>query len=244
MHIDWWTVGLQTINILLLVWLLKRFFFPRIIAILDERQKKSRALLAESSALRQAAEEEKSAAEKLHADLLATKTDIIAKARAEAEALHQAILTQAHDSAAQIVAQEESRRLQSMQAEEERMSERATALAGDLAQRLMSRLPDDVLISTFLDGLIAEISRQRDLLSTMTGVPIRLLAARTPTHTEEEQIRYAITQAFGQPIELVIAVDPTLIAGLELYGDHFRIANHLRADLEAMVRMLRHDHSA
>jgi F-type H+-transporting ATPase subunit b len=244
MHIDWWTVGLQTINIVLLVWLLKRFFFPRIIAILDERQKKTRALLDESAALHQAAEAEKSAAEKLHADLLATRAEWIAKAQAEAEALSQSILAQAHENAARIVEQGASQRLQSAQADEERMSKRATALAGDLARRLMSRLPDDVLISTFMDGLIAEMSRQQDLLRNMTGVPVKLLAARLPTGKEEDQIRHAITQAFGQPVELVIEVDPALIAGLELCADHFRIANHLRADLEAMMRMLQHDHSA
>ena len=37
MHIDLWTLGLQTINVLVLVWLLARFLFRPVAAIVVQR---------------------------------------------------------------------------------------------------------------------------------------------------------------------------------------------------------------
>ena len=38
MQIDWWTLGLQTVNALVLIWLLSRFLFRPIASILAERE--------------------------------------------------------------------------------------------------------------------------------------------------------------------------------------------------------------
>ena len=38
MSIDWWTLGLQTVNIVILVWLLQRFFWAPIAGMLVERR--------------------------------------------------------------------------------------------------------------------------------------------------------------------------------------------------------------
>jgi F-type H+-transporting ATPase subunit b len=38
MKIDWWTLGLQTINILVLVWILSRFLFRPVSDMIAARQ--------------------------------------------------------------------------------------------------------------------------------------------------------------------------------------------------------------
>jgi F-type H+-transporting ATPase subunit b len=46
MLIDWFTVGAQTLNFLILVWLMKRFLYKPIRHAIDEREKRIAAELA------------------------------------------------------------------------------------------------------------------------------------------------------------------------------------------------------
>ena len=38
MHLDWWTIGLQTVNFAVLVWLLHRFLYKPVLGIIDARK--------------------------------------------------------------------------------------------------------------------------------------------------------------------------------------------------------------
>jgi len=42
MLIDWFTVGAQTLNFLILVWLMKHFLYQPVLNAIDGREKKSR----------------------------------------------------------------------------------------------------------------------------------------------------------------------------------------------------------
>jgi len=50
MFIDWFTVGAQTLNFLILVWLMKRFLYKPILDAIDAREKRVAAELADASA--------------------------------------------------------------------------------------------------------------------------------------------------------------------------------------------------
>ena len=38
MRIDWWTLAFQTINVLILIWILSQFLFRPVVAIIEQRQ--------------------------------------------------------------------------------------------------------------------------------------------------------------------------------------------------------------
>ena len=38
MHLDWWTIGLQTVNFAVLVWLLHRFLYKPVLGVIDARK--------------------------------------------------------------------------------------------------------------------------------------------------------------------------------------------------------------
>ena len=50
MLIDWFTVGAQALNFLILVWLLKRFLYKPILHAIDEREKRIAKELADADA--------------------------------------------------------------------------------------------------------------------------------------------------------------------------------------------------
>ena len=52
MLIDWFTVGAQALNFIILVWLLKRFLYKPILNAVDAREKRIAAELADADAKR------------------------------------------------------------------------------------------------------------------------------------------------------------------------------------------------
>src|SRR5579863_8465792 len=52
MTIDWWTLGLQTVNVLALVWLLGHFFWRPVAGMIEQRRAAAQAMLAEAEAKR------------------------------------------------------------------------------------------------------------------------------------------------------------------------------------------------
>jgi F-type H+-transporting ATPase subunit b len=59
MLIDWFTVGAQVLNFLILVWLLKRFLYKPILHAIDEREKRIAKELADADAKKAEAEKER-----------------------------------------------------------------------------------------------------------------------------------------------------------------------------------------
>ncbi len=48
MTIDWWTLGIQTVNVAVLVWLLQRFFWRPVAAMIEQRRAAAQQQLAEA----------------------------------------------------------------------------------------------------------------------------------------------------------------------------------------------------
>ena len=50
MLIDWFTVGAQALNFLILVWLLKRYLYKPVLAAIDARERKVAGTIADAAA--------------------------------------------------------------------------------------------------------------------------------------------------------------------------------------------------
>ena len=61
MLIDWFTVGAQVLNFLILVWLLKRFLYKPILDAIDAREERIAAELADADAKKAEAQKERDA---------------------------------------------------------------------------------------------------------------------------------------------------------------------------------------
>ncbi|MGA2128834.1 MAG: ATPase, partial [Xanthobacteraceae bacterium] len=55
MTIDWWTLGIQTVNVVILVWLLERYFWRPVAAMIEQRRATAQRTLADAEAARGAA---------------------------------------------------------------------------------------------------------------------------------------------------------------------------------------------
>ena len=86
MHIDWWTLALQTVNVLILIWILGRFFFRPVADLLAKRRAEAAKLIANADAARKEGEDLRAEAARQQADIDADRDRLIAEARKAADA--------------------------------------------------------------------------------------------------------------------------------------------------------------
>lgn len=249
MHIDWWTLGLQAVNALVLVWLLAHFLFTPIVKIVGERQQAAAALLADAEAARRAALDARQQAEADAARVAQQRGKALDEAAAEAGALKTSLIAAAHAEAEQLRAAANAEITAARRDAAQADARRASLFALEVAARLLERLPPEARVAGFIDGLAAELAKlPGDLRASLghAGAPLRLVAARALSTVEQDDCQRAISKALGHEAVLSLGVDPAVLAGLELEAPHAIVRNSLRADLsllqaELLGREVSHD---
>lgn len=233
MRIDWWTLGLQAANVLILVWILGRFLFRPVAAMMEERRVAAAKLLDEALADRAAAHAERGTADAALADLAAQRAQALKVAAEEAEAEKQGILAGARAEADRLRAGAMADIARAHADAAGAQAEGARRLALDIAGRLFDRLPDAARVNGFIDGLAESVAGLPEAIRAglAADASIRLTAPRALTEAERQACREALGKALGRAVTLEVSVDPGLIAGLEIDMPHAAVRNSFRADL-------------
>lgn len=240
MTIDWWTLGLQAVNVIILVWILARFLFKPVSAIITARQAAASEALDAARAKAAEAEAEHARAKAETEALAAKRTSLIAEAEREAATEKKALLQAARAEAdkAREAGRAELDRLRA--AEQKELSNQAARLATDIAARLLARLPEPARVSGFIDGLAKAVGELPE--ATRAGIgregPVPLKAARALTGEEAELLNRRLAEVLGRAVKIELTTDPALIAGLELDAPHAIVRNHFRADLDRITAEL------
>jgi F-type H+-transporting ATPase subunit b len=240
MHLDLWTLALQTINVLVLVWLLAHFLFRPVADIIAARRAAADALIADAEAVRTKAVEETAALAQQRHLLVDDGERIVAAARVSAETERAAIIHQANDAAAKLRGEAEQANARDRQAIRESLEREAADLALAIAQRLVERLPVHLLNHAFLEGLFEAIAAH-PARTSLKGVPIEVRSAAPLDAASQGDCRDMLTRLLGGTPELSFRTDPTLVAGIELASPDVVIRNSWRADLERVARALHED---
>lgn len=243
MKIDFWTLALQAINALVLIWLLSRVLYRPVVRAIAQRRDAATKLLADAEAERDRARQATAAATAQQAELAAGRDAALKAAQADAEAARTRLLAAAQAEAEALRQQAQAERDKQLVAQQRADEQRAAALAVDITARLLGRLPASARVAGFLDDLVASLralpeSQRQQLAEAST--PLALVAPRTLEADESERCVRAIQQAVGRTAPLQLTVDPNLIAGLELRSSSLVVSNHLRADLDHLLHELNH----
>jgi len=244
MRIDWWTLALQAINAIVLIWILSRFLFRPVAAMVAERQAEARRVLDAAASSKAEADAERQKAHDEEEALAAQRGAALNAAAAEAETQRAQILAAAHVEADTLRAAAEAEIARARTRETKEADDQAARLAVDIAAKLVARLPDAVRITPFLEGLAAGIAGLPEATRGEIGADgrsVHLIAPRTLTEAEQEAARTALATALDRDVQLAIDTDPALIAGLELHTDHAVVRNSLRADLDRIAGELSDD---
>jgi len=245
MNIDWWTLGLQTINALVLVGLLSYFLFRPVADIITARQKAANQLVAEAQAAKAAALDERAKAEAEAVSLADHRKDALKAVDAEAEKEKAKLLETARADADKLRADAQTEIATRRRTDEAAEEDHAGQLALDIAAKLLDRLPNEVRVDAFINGMTSGVSSLPDATRATlgaNGTAIHLIAARSLTTQERESCRTGLAGVLGRPIEIDFSVDPALVAGIELEAPDAVVRNSFRADLLRLKsRLVGHD---
>ena len=129
MTIDWWTLGIQTVNVAILVWLLQRFFWRPVAAMIEQRRDATRRSMAEAEVAKAQATAALAEIEQTRAGFAKEREAILTAARAEAETTRIALLADARQQAASIAAAAKAAIDQATAAAADAWTERSARLA-------------------------------------------------------------------------------------------------------------------
>jgi len=240
MTIDPWTLALQAVNVLVLIWILQRFLFRPVLAMVDRRRAEIEQSLQAAETARQAAKADRAAtqarlsgihveADALQAEARDAATRQVASIMAEGE---QALAEKRAAAAAAIAAER-------MAAEAE-IAEAAGHLGQLLACRLLQGLPGNTAFAHFLDGLAgllrdAPAATREDLAAAARSAEgLELRSAAALSDDELTACRTALARHLGFVPVLRNTVAPEVIAGLELHAPHCSLLNSWGADLATL----------
>jgi F-type H+-transporting ATPase subunit b len=244
MHLNGWTLLLQTVNFAVLVWLLRRFLYAPVQRLIDERQAEIRrqqeqiqrlrgdalARLASLDAQRSAIAQERAAALKA-ADVEAQRA--AEQRHAEAERQAQALLAEGRAT----LAAERSRAL-------EQARELSLDLGADVALRLVEQLPLQLREQAALDrvteylGALPDEERAALERQLAQGAILRVITAAALSTEVAARWRERLQSLVGAGAQVSFEVDERLLAGTELRFPQARLQFSWQSVLAALRTQL------
>jgi len=231
MLIDWFTVGAQALNFIVLVWLLKRFLYKPILHAVAAREKRIAKELADAGAKMAEAEKKRDEFERKNAEFDSQRTTLLGKATDEAAAERQRLLEEGRKTADV----QSAKRQETLRTEARNLSQ---AIRGRTQQEVfaIARKALTDLASASLEERMAEIFIRR--LKAMdgkakTGLAEALKAASDPAVVrsafdlpaeQHAAIQKAIDDTFSGEFRLWFVTEADLIGGIELAANGQKIA--------------------
>jgi F-type H+-transporting ATPase subunit b len=231
MLIDWFTVGAQTLNFIILVWLMKRLLYKPILSAIDAREQGIAAQLADAVAKKTEAQKDRDDFQHKNEDFDKERSGLLAKATSEAQAERQRLIDEAHKAADVLTAQRK---------------ELMAASAQDLNQAISLRTQQGVfsivrktledLATVSLEERIGEVFTRR--LRELNGTGKQSLGNALKSASEPALIRStfdvppeqraaiqnALNETFAADIHIRFETSPALVSGIELTTNGQKLA--------------------
>ena len=247
MELDWTTFALEVLNFLVLVWLLKRFFYRPVLAVIEARRADTAKTIADAEAIRRDAEGLKI---EYQAHLAEVDTErAAAKARLAAE-----IAAERSQRLAAVVVEiaEERKRRDGLEAREKRelelaLERRAIGTAARFATRLLERLAGPELEAKLADLALSELGAEgSDKLEALhlalkdPGVGIKVVSAYALDETRRAAFTSALGKLAGRVLEPRFAEDTALKAGVCIMAGSWVLMASLRDELNFFTTAFEH----
>jgi F-type H+-transporting ATPase subunit b len=239
MTLDWWGLGLQAINVLILVWLLSRVFWRPVAGAITRRQDAAQAMLEEGKTAQEKADAALAEVVETRAGIASERDEVLVEAKAAADSVAKAALKEAQSKADAMIAAARTAIDRDRNTARKENATRAVELSVEIAARLLGRFNTPAVQATFLAQLveaIADMSVSDRAALIASADDIDIITATNPEDAERAKIDQAVKDALGGTPSVRLVTDPRLIAGLELYSGHFVLHNSWRADLETILK--------
>ncbi|MDD5412651.1 MAG: F0F1 ATP synthase subunit delta [Methylobacter sp.] len=217
------TFVLETINFLILIWILQRLFYKPILDVIDKRKQHIDQSLADAKKLHEEAvelrrlyenrqklwmQEKKAALNALHQQIEAEKSVQMDKLHVELEQERQKTKVSLNRQQQELQQQAEKQALQN-----------SARFAGMLLKQSAGPELEVRLITLLMDNLTTLPEACRlclQMLGTKKSVPIKITSAYPLTTTIQQQLAQKLASLINSPINFQYHQDKELIAGLRI----------------------------
>jgi F-type H+-transporting ATPase subunit b len=223
MLIDWFTVGAQALNFLILVYLMKRFLYKPILRAIDEREKKVAAELAGASASKADAEKGRDDFACKQKEFEEQRTTLMTRATEDAKAERGRLLDEARSAADALT---EKRRV-SLAAEADHLngqiSGRARQEVFAIARKALTDLASASLEQSMVDvfdrrlrGMDAETKNRLDTAIKTSRDPALICTVFPLAQEQRDALQKTVNETFSAAVPLRFDTAPDLVGGIEL----------------------------
>ncbi len=241
MLIDWFTVGAQTLNFLILVWLMKRFLYKPVIDAIDAREKRIESELTDAAKKQAQADNERDEFNKKNADFDQQRATLERQAHAEIDAERSSLLS---DARAAVDAMRLKRRealdseLQTLQQD---LVDRSQAEIFSIARKVLTDLAGSTLeermVEVFVDRLRAiDTDAKANLSKALQGSSgtAQVRSAFDLTPAQQAAIQQALEQTVAAKMPIQFETTPKLISGIDLSANGWKVAWNIADYLAAL----------
>lgn len=231
MLIDWFTVGAQALNFLILVWLLKHFLYQPILNAIDAREKGIAAQLADATAKKAEAQEEHAELEAKNKAFDERRSALLAKATDEATTERGHLLDEAQKDADALRATQAS----ALQNDQKRLGREIVRLTRDEVFGITRKTLAD-LATVSLEERMGEVFTRRlheldakakaslgEALKAGSGPAILRSTFALPDE-QQAAIQNALNEAFSAQVRVNFETAPDAVCGIELSAGGQKVA--------------------
>jgi len=246
MLIDSFTVIAQIINFLILIYLLKRFLFNRIIKIMDEREKQITDQMQDAEKAKEAAQKELDEQQKIREELQGKWNEMLAQAKKDAQKKREELVKEARSKI-----DEEQKNWR------EAILKQRTAFLRDLrhlsceqvcqiSRKVLSDLAGEKLENQLIENFLIQLGKlskeEKDDFIRFIDKDERKIWVDSSfqlTREKESEVRKILEKIIGDKIEINFKVSPKLICGIETRTEGKKISWNIENYLDGLEEQLK-----
>jgi F-type H+-transporting ATPase subunit b len=243
MLIDWFTVGAQALNFLILVWLMKRYLYKPILDAIDAREKLVAAELADAAAKKTEAQKESDEFRKKNVEFDQQRAGVLSKAADEAKAERERLLDEARKASdawsatRQVTLTNEANSLN--QAIARRTQQEVFAIARKALTDLATTSLEERLGEVFTRRLREMDGKSKESLGQALKSASGRAVVRSVFDLPAEQraaIQNALNETFSAEVRVRFETAPDLIGGIELTTNGQKVGWNIADYLASMEK--------
>jgi F-type H+-transporting ATPase subunit b len=243
MLIDWFTIGAQALNFLILVWLMKRFLYKPILQAIDMREKQIAGELADADAKKAEAKRERDEFEYKNEEFDQQRAALLSNATEEAKTERQRLLDEARKAADALSAKRQEILMNDAESLNQAIGRRTQAEVFAIARKALMDLA-----TTSLEERLAEVFTRRlramdgkakadlaDALKTASGPALVRSAFELPGQ-ERVAIQKALNETFSAEVHVRFETAPDLVSGIELSANGQKVSWSIASYLASLEK--------
>lgn len=246
MLLDSFTIIAQIINFLILIYLLKRFLFNRIIKIMNEREKQITDRMQDAKTAKEAAQKELDEQQRIREELQEKWNEMLAQAKKDAQKKREELVK---DARSKIDEEQKNWR--------EAISKQRTAFLRDLrhlsceqvcqmSRKVLADLAGEKLENQLIENFLIQLGKlskeEKDDFVRFINKDERKIWVDSSfqlTGKKESEIRKILEEIIGDKVEINFKVSPKLICGIETRTEGKKISWNIENYLDGLEEQLK-----